>query len=78
MRYRDGLRLTLRGLVLQVKAGERIGVVGRTGAGKFSIMSCLFRLIELSREKIEIDGIDISKVPLQRLRSSISIIRQGE
>jgi ABC-type multidrug transport system fused ATPase/permease subunit len=77
MRYRDGLPLTLKGLDLQVRGGERIGVVGRTGAGKSSIMSCLFRLIELSAGSIEIDGIDISKVGLHRLRSSLCIIPQG-
>jgi len=76
MRYREGLPLTLKGLDLQVRGGERIGVVGRTGAGKPSIMSCLFRLIELSAGKIEIDCIDISKIGLHRLRRSLSIIPQ--
>ena len=78
MRYRDGLPLILKGLDLQVRGGERIGVVGRTGAGKSSIMSCLFRLIELSAGIIEIDGVDITKIGLHRLRSSLSIIPQGE
>lgn len=78
MRYRDGLPLTLKGLDLQVKGGVRIGVVGRTGAGKSSIMSCLFRLIELSGGSIKIDGFDISKVQLPLLRSRLSIIPQGE
>ncbi|KAL3417771.1 ABC transporter family protein [Phlyctema vagabunda] len=76
MRYRPDLPLTLKGLDLQIKGGERIGVVGRTGAGKSSIMSCLFRLTELSGGSIEIDGLDISQVNLHRLRSSLSIIPQ--
>ncbi|RDW92432.1 hypothetical protein BP5796_01826 [Coleophoma crateriformis] len=76
MRYRDGLPLTLKGLDVQVRGGERIGIVGRTGAGKSSIMSCLFRLTELSGGNIEIDGIDIAKVSLQHLRSRLSIIPQ--
>lgn len=78
MRYRDGLPLVLKGLDLHVKAGERVGFVGRTGAGKSSIMSCLFRLVELSSGKIEIDGVDILKVGLHDLRSRMSIIPQGK
>ena len=76
MRYRAGLPLVLKGLNLQVAGGERIGVVGRTGAGKSSIMSTLFRLVELSGGRITIDGIDIAKVGLSDLRSRLAIIPQ--
>ncbi|GAM88788.1 hypothetical protein ANO11243_068220 [Dothideomycetidae sp. 11243] len=76
MRYRDGLPLVLKGLSLHVKAGERVGVVGRTGAGKSTIMSTLFRLIELSGGSITIDGLNIAKVGLADLRSRLSIIPQ--
>ncbi len=76
MRYRAGLPLVLHGLSMRVKAGERIGVVGRTGAGKSSIMSTLFRLVELSGGSITIDGIDIAKVGLYDLRSRLAIIPQ--
>ncbi|KAK5164037.1 ATP-binding cassette transporter yor1 [Saxophila tyrrhenica] len=76
MRYREGLPLVLHGLSMHVKAGERIGVVGRTGAGKSSIMSTLFRLIELSGGSITIDGIDIAKIGLYDLRSRLAIIPQ--
>ncbi|KAL3420415.1 ABC transporter [Phlyctema vagabunda] len=76
MRYRDGLPLVLKGLNLDVRGGERIGIVGRTGAGKSSIISSLFRMVELSSGKIEIDGNDISKIGLHGLRSSLSIIPQ--
>ncbi|CAI6341615.1 unnamed protein product [Periconia digitata] len=76
MRYRDGLPLVLKGLTMHVAAGERIGVVGRTGAGKSSIMSTLFRLIELSGGSIAIDGVDISTIGLHDLRSKLAIIPQ--
>ncbi|KAJ4300867.1 ATP-binding cassette transporter yor1 [Kalmusia sp. IMI 367209] len=76
MRYRDGLPLVLKGLDMHVAAGERIGVVGRTGAGKSSIMSTLFRLVELSGGSITIDGVDISTIGLHDLRSKLAIIPQ--
>ena len=76
MRYRPGLPLVLKGLNLHVQGGERIGVVGRTGAGKSTIMSTLFRLVELSGGSISIDGVDISSVGLETLRSRLSIIPQ--
>ncbi|KAF7574960.1 MdlB ABC-type multidrug transport system ATPase and permease component [Pyrenophora tritici-repentis] len=76
MRYRAGLPLVLKGLSMHVRAGERIGVVGRTGAGKSSIMSALFRLQELSGGSIVIDGVDIGKIGLHDLRSKLAIIPQ--
>lgn len=76
MRYRAGLPLVLQGLSLHVQAGERIGIVGRTGAGKSSIMSTLFRMVELSGGSITIDGINIAEVGLGDLRSRLAIIPQ--
>ncbi|KAK4168033.1 P-loop containing nucleoside triphosphate hydrolase protein [Cladorrhinum sp. PSN259] len=76
MRYRDGLPLVLSGLSMHIKGGERIGIVGRTGAGKSSIMSTLFRLVELSGGRITIDGLDISTVGLHDLRTRLAIIPQ--
>lgn len=76
MRYRPSLPLVLDGLNLHVRGGERIGIVGRTGAGKSSIMSTLFRLVELSSGFITIDGLDISKIGLHDLRSRLAIIPQ--
>lgn len=75
-RYRRELGLVLKKLNLDIKAGERIGVVGRTGAGKSSLTLALFRIIEAAEGKIVIDGIDVSKIGLKDLRSAIAIIPQ--
>ncbi|KAH8655837.1 P-loop containing nucleoside triphosphate hydrolase protein [Xylariales sp. PMI_506] len=76
MRYRDGLPLVLQDISMHIKAGERIGIVGRTGAGKSSILSTLFRLVEISGGSITIDGVNISKIGLHDLRSRMAIIPQ--
>lgn len=76
MSYRPGLPAVLKDLDLHVKPAEKIGVVGRTGAGKSSLMTTLFRLVELSSGSIEIDGVDISKIGLTDLRHGLSIIPQ--
>ncbi|KAK8149486.1 hypothetical protein G3M48_006795 [Beauveria asiatica] len=76
MRYRPNLPLVLKGLSMHVQGGERIGVVGRTGAGKSSIMSTLFRLVEISGGHITIDGLDISTIGLGDLRKRLAIIPQ--
>lgn len=76
MRYRAGLPLVLKGLSMHVQGGERIGVVGRTGAGKSSIMGTLFRLVEISGGSITIDGLNISTIGLGDLRKRLAIIPQ--
>ncbi|CAH6720131.1 oligomycin resistance ATP-dependent permease Yor1p [[Candida] jaroonii] len=76
MRYRAGLPKVLKNVTFSVKNNERIGICGRTGAGKSSIMSTLFRITELAEGKIFIDGIDISTLGLHELRSRLSIIPQ--
>jgi len=74
--YREGLPDVLTGCDLRVAAREKIGIVGRTGAGKSSIFVVLYRLAELRGGAIEIDGIDIARVALPQLRSRLGIIPQ--
>ncbi|TRM64251.1 P-loop containing nucleoside triphosphate hydrolase protein [Schizophyllum amplum] len=76
MQYRPELPPVIKGVTMKVADGEKIGIVGRTGAGKSSIMTALFRLVELTSGSIVIDGVDISTVGLSDLRSGISIIPQ--
>ena len=75
-RYREGLDLVLRDLSFVIQPGERIGVVGRTGAGKSSLTLALFRILEPASGRILVDGVDTSKLGLHILRSSIAIIPQ--
>ncbi|KAH0833242.1 ABC transporter [Lanmaoa asiatica] len=76
MKYRPELPPVLKGLSMDIAPGEKIGIVGRTGAGKSSIMTALYRLVELSSGSIQIDGVDISKVGLDQLRKGLAIIPQ--
>jgi ATP-binding cassette, subfamily C (CFTR/MRP), member 1 len=76
VRYREGLDLVLRGITFAVKTQEKIGIVGRTGAGKSSLTLSLFRIIEAAGGKIVIDDIDISTIGLHSLRSRLTIIPQ--
>ena len=75
-RYRAGLDLVLSNLTCDIHGGEKIGIVGRTGAGKSSITLALFRIIEAAGGSISIDGIDIAHLGLTRLRSALTIIPQ--
>ena len=66
----------LDGVSLDIAAGDRVGVVGRTGAGKSSLMGVLFRLVDPTSGTISIDGVDTGSVGLTLLRRSIAIIPQ--
>uniref|UniRef100_A0A8D3CKI2 ATP-binding cassette, sub-family C (CFTR/MRP), member 3 n=1 Tax=Scophthalmus maximus TaxID=52904 RepID=A0A8D3CKI2_SCOMX len=76
VRYREGLDLVLKNLTLSVKGGEKIGIVGRTGAGKSSMTLCLFRLLEAAAGEITIDEVKIAEIGLHDLRSKLTIIPQ--
>ncbi|KAF9899229.1 hypothetical protein BX616_003152, partial [Lobosporangium transversale] len=75
-RYREGLDLVLKEVDLTIKGGERVGIVGRTGAGKSSVTLALFRIIEAAQGSIQVDGVDISTLGLHELRSRLTIIPQ--
>lgn len=76
MAYQPSLPPVLKDLNIKVNKQEKIGICGRTGAGKSTIMNALYRICELSSGSIEIDGIDISTLGLHELRSRLSIIPQ--
>ena len=74
--YRAGLPPVLCGLSFVVPHASRVGIVGRTGAGKSSFVAAMFRLIELSSGTIMLDGVDVSTIGLHLLRKSLSVIPQ--
>ncbi|CRL02864.1 CLUMA_CG015851, isoform A [Clunio marinus] len=76
VRYREGLDLVLKGIDFITKSQEKIGIVGRTGAGKSSLTLALFRIIEAAGGKISIDDIDVASIGLHSLRSRLTIIPQ--
>lgn len=75
-RYREGLDLVLKNINLSIKSHEKIGVVGRTGAGKSSLTLALFRLIEPDTGHIGIDSLNTSSIGLLDLRRRLAIIPQ--
>ena len=85
MRYRANTPLVLKGLNVRIAGGERIGVVGRTGSGKSSLLLCLLRIVEPELTEGEekylaplmIDGIDVLRIGLNVLRSKVAIIPQN-
>ncbi|KAI5443879.1 Multidrug resistance-associated protein 7, variant 2 [Lathyrus oleraceus] len=76
VRYRSDGPLVLHGITCTFKAGHKVGIVGRTGSGKSTLISALFRLVEPAGGKIIVDGIDISSIGLHDLRSRFGVIPQ--
>jgi ATP-binding cassette subfamily C (CFTR/MRP) protein 1 len=68
LRYRVDTDLILKELSFKIEAGQKIGIVGRTGAGKSTLCLALSRIIEVTQGSIEIDGFDIKQVSLDLLR----------
>jgi ABC-type multidrug transport system fused ATPase/permease subunit len=77
MRYRPGLPPVIHGLSFKIHPMEKIGVVGRTGAGKSSMINILFRIVEAESGHILIDGLSIGKMGLSDLRKNLGIIPQS-
>ncbi|PPQ72540.1 hypothetical protein CVT26_004018 [Gymnopilus dilepis] len=76
LKYRPELPAVLKGISIKIENREKIGIVGRTGAGKSSIMTALCRIVELASGSIILDGVDVSSIGLTDLRSAIAIIPQ--
>jgi ABC-type multidrug transport system fused ATPase/permease subunit len=68
----------IRGISFDVKAQEKVGIVGRTGSGKSTLALSFFRFVEASAGSICIDGIDIHDIGTKDLRSNLTIIPQGK
>uniref|UniRef100_A0A8C5RA15 ATP-binding cassette sub-family C member 9 n=1 Tax=Leptobrachium leishanense TaxID=445787 RepID=A0A8C5RA15_9ANUR len=76
VRYENNFKPVLKHVKAYIKPGQKVGICGRTGSGKSSLSLAFFRMVDIFDGKIVIDGIDISKLPLQTLRSRLSIILQ--
>ncbi|ETM47020.1 hypothetical protein L914_08197, partial [Phytophthora nicotianae] len=76
LRYRPELQLVLKGVDMSVAAGEKVGICGRTGAGKSSLMVALFRICDFDSGRVFIDDVDIATINLRELRRSLAIIPQ--
>lgn len=76
LRYRPDTPLVLKGISLSIKGGEKVGVVGRTGSGKSTLIQALFRLVEPSAGRIMIDNLDITTIGVKDLRTKFGIIPQ--
>lgn len=76
LRYRPNTEITLRNLSFEVPPGTKVGVVGRTGAGKSTMSLALSRIVELCGGKIEIDGVNISEIDINQVREKITVIAQ--
>ncbi|KAJ7353075.1 multidrug resistance-associated ABC transporter [Mycena albidolilacea] len=76
MSYREGLPLVLKGVSFNMRPGEKVGIVGRTGAGKSSLLQALFRMVELQSGEITIDGYNIRNVGLDVLRGRLALVPQ--
>ncbi|KAF8391006.1 hypothetical protein HHK36_023306 [Tetracentron sinense] len=77
LRYRPELPPVLHGLSITISPSDKVGIVGRTGAGKSSMINALFRIVELERGRILIDDCDITKFGMMDLRKVLGIIPQA-
>jgi len=76
LKYRPTTEVALNDLTFRAEAGEKIGVVGRTGAGKSTLCLSFSRIVDIIEGQILIDGVDIKSVQIEHLRSRITVIPQ--
>lgn len=76
VQYAPHLPLVLKGLNFEIQAGEKIGIIGRTGSGKSTLFQDLYRFIEPTEGKILLDGVNVADVDLEKLRRSLAIVPQ--
>lgn len=76
LRYRPHLPLALTGFSLDIHGGERLAVVGRTGAGKSTLMAALFRLADVESGRVLVDGRDVRSLGVRTLRRAVAVIPQ--
>lgn len=74
MRYRDGMDPSMIDVSMNIQPGMKVGIVGRTGAGKSTILQVLFRLTDSHAGNIKIDGVDIKSIGLHLLRKNVAYI----
>lgn len=77
-RYRPDLPPVLHDVTFDIKPSEKVGIVGRTGAGKSSLALALFRCLEAETGSISIDGVEIGGIGLNDLRENITMVPQGK
>ena len=78
LKYQPNLELALKNINLRIENGEKIAIVGRSGAGKSTIVNAISRIVESNSGFILIDGINIAKIPLEHLRKKITVISQDD
>eukprot|EP00937_MAST-01D_sp_MAST-1D-sp2_P002959 g2959.t1 len=77
VRHRDGLPLALRGVSCSIHAGANVGIIGRTGSGKSTLVKALLRLVDPAAGSVTLDGVDTGTVPLHVLRQRVSVLCQS-
>jgi ATP-binding cassette subfamily C (CFTR/MRP) protein 1 len=76
MRYRPDTDQVLKDLSFKIESGEKIGIVGRTGAGKSTISLCLSRIVEIFGGEIKLDGVNLKNIDIGKVREKITVIPQ--
>lgn len=76
LRYRPELPLVLKGVTFDVRPGEKVGIIGRTGAGKSSLVQAIYRTVELAAGEVRVDGADLRALGLNTVR--LSCLANGE